>query len=177
MRCKWILPIAAGVMLLIWVVGYLWINNRVKQPMKTVYREGDTFLYYGMEITVGKKEVYSAHEFCKISPVRLQADRDLEHGIVLVINFHIRNTSGYDIHLKEGLQNWQAETGDYYYNGQMYELLMASEYPYKKDSEMDFQMFFFFIDGQNFSGGIESFRESEVRVYMSYYPESRYIQY
>ena len=162
--------------ILLWGVGYFRINLVYRETEFISYHEGDLFHYQGMDITVGSLERYSAEEFERKTGKSLSL-RDRKDTLVVVANLHVKNVSGRDLVLKSGLQHWQIETEDFYCNGQSYELTEKKNFSYKKDSNMDCQLYFTFHDGSNFQGGLKRLRESSMRIYISYYPEARYIQY
>ena len=69
---------------------------------------------------------------------------------------------------------------DNYTNGQSLDLMEFNQIqvsPYQKDAEVDLKLFFRFRDGQTYWGDVEKIKDSPIRIYLSYYPELRYIQY
>lgn len=162
---------------IIWLILYIRMQINVKEPVVEAYHKGEKFKYYGLEITPIDFEVYDYYEF---KDKYKQPDKHITGELndrYIVANIHVKNTSGYDVKLKNGLETWMMGI-DNYSNGQSDELMaFNNSNPYKKNADVDMKLFFKFVDGGNYEGSTDSIKKSRIRVYMSFYPEERYIEY
>ena len=104
---------------------------------------------------------------------------DTEKDRYIVVNIHVKNISGQDIKIQNTISTWNMSI-DNYTNGQSLDLMEFNQIqvsPYQKDAEVDLKLFFRFRDGQTYWGDVEKIKDSPIRIYLSYYPELRYIQY
>lgn len=173
MNYKKVLLLLCIVFLIIWSVLFYRINHNIKQPIYSYYEIGDSFLYYGLEITPMKISLYEKNSFENEFGYLLTEEYD--DLLIIVVDLHIKNSSGYDIRIKDSLHTWMIETNNFS-NGQNMEFMnLNTSDPYKKDSDVDYKLFFQFMNGINYFGGIEKLKKSEIRLYMSFYPEARCI--
>ena len=163
--------------LVVWLLFYIRMSFLIKEPEEVVYRQGDTFKYYGLEITPEDLEIYDYNEFKSRYGKPDENYSDEEHDRYVVVNIHSKNKTGKDINIKAGISTWTMSI-DNYSNGQSADLMgLNSVRPYEKDADVDLKLFFRFADGQTYQGNIEKIRKSTICIYMSYYPELRYIKY
>jgi hypothetical protein len=166
-----------AIVLIVWTALYIKMQVNVKEPIVTKYKQGETFKYFGLEITPNDLELYDYNEFkAKYGePDKNYSDENNDRYVV--VNLHVKNTIGKDIIVKDTISSWMMGI-DNYSNGQSYDLLWEkNENPYKKNADVDLKLFYRFVDGENYKGDLKSIKESTIRVYMSFYPEERFIQY
>ena len=163
-RKKILIAVISICVLSVWIIFFIRMHIVVKEPIEEVYRQGDILKYYGLEIAVGDLEIY---------------DFNAEKDRYIVVNIHVKNISGQDIKIQNTISTWNMSI-DNYTNGQSLDLMGFNQIPvspYQKDAEVDLKLFFRFKDGQTYRGDIEKIKDSPIRIYLSYYPELRYIQY
>lgn len=164
-------------LLLVWICLYIRMQINVKEPIVEAYNMGEKFKYYGLEIIPMSYEIYDYYGFREKYG---QPDKNMTDELndrYIVANLHVKNTSGYDLKLKNGLETWMMGI-DNYSNGQSADLeIFNKNNPYKKDAEIDMKLFFRFVDGGNYNGNTDSIKNSRIRVYMSFYPEERYVEF
>lgn len=178
-RKKILIAVIFICLLSVWFIFFLRMHIAVKEPIEEVYRQGDILKYYGLEITVGDLEVYDFNEFVESYGKPDDMYSDTEKDRYIVVNIHVKNISGQDIRIQNTISTWNMSI-DNYTNGQSMDLMTFNQIPispYEKDAEVDLKLFFRFTDGQTYQGNVEKIKASPIRIYLSYYPELRYIQY
>lgn len=164
-------------LVVVWLLFYIRMQNIVKEPVEDMYNQGDTLKYYGLEITPGDLEVYDYNDFKKKYGKPDDDYSDELHDRYIIVNIHVKNKSGKDINIKDGISTWMMSI-DNFSNGQSGDLMgLNNVSPYEKDAEVDLKLFFRFVDGTTYQGDVDKIKKSPIRIYMSYYPELRYIKY
>lgn len=161
--------------ILIWLCMYLRMNHIVPEPVEDEYVQGEEIRYYGLKIVPGDMEIYTNAGMQEMYGKIDDFDDDPK-AVYVVVNLHVINESGCDVNIEEGINAWIMSIG-YFSNGQCCNLRsMNHKNPYAKDAETDLKLFYRFADGV-YKGNAETVRKSSVKVYFSYYPETRYIKY
>lgn len=178
-RKKILIAVISICVLSVWIIFFIRMHIVVKEPIEEVYRQGDILKYYGLEIAVGDLEIYDFKGFAESYGEPDEMYSDAEKDRYIVVNIHVKNISGQDIKIQNTISTWNMSI-DNYTNGQSLDLMEFNQIqvsPYQKDAEVDLKLFFRFRDGQTYRGDVEKIKDSSIRIYLSYYPELRYIQY
>ena len=174
MKCRLIVISAVIICAVLWIIGFVRINTNIIQPLDQPYRVGESFHYYGLEITPIDAETYDSDSFKNEFGYDFGGN-NTEGLLIVAVKVHVKNISGESIKIKNNLHTWVIET-DYFRNGQQIEFAYLNrEEPYTAGSDMEYYLFFTFRDGENYQGGIKRLKSAEKRVYFGFYPEARYM--
>lgn len=170
-------------------VFFLWgyfvydINVAYPSPQNIVYKENQSFEYYGMKVTAGALEICNYDEICnKIDGYKeyTKDDRIMQNSYYILVNIHVENPSVQDISLKNtGFTYWMIESGNCA-NGVSQEMIYMVDYSndvYKAGSNMDIELPFYIYKENTTAKSKEELLEQGIKIVAGYYPDKEYIFY
>lgn len=179
--CKYILILLTAVVLGVWVYLVYDINRAYPSPAETVHELGQTFEYYGLEITPKSVEIYSYEEMCgKYTELQNTGAESKEKNeyMYVIATVHIKNVNINEIVAKDSIVSyWTMETG-IAANGMNNELAYIVDYSsntFENGFDKDIEIPFCVLKDSIENRSKEEILSQGIKIVMNYYPHKEYI--